>query len=364
MLQTHEKRRAAEEAHRAMRDFRESRASLRPPTAANINIGRRTDYLAGLTQATEFHAQEVSEIHIQEAFQDPVGAFMCLPLESRESPSFVVAIDKWGMHIVSDKGGTPSVLDTGIEGVTEFGIIVPTDDDGGVVREPFRREEQAQGPPTNFGFTLSGAPVRHSRSPSIETGVGVDPAAHSFSKPVFISHIWADQLEPVVRLPGQARENDETANLLEYWSSIVRTGVADPMWECTLTVGTAPGKPDPVEVFSHIPPQLETLFREIAELPEDWNSYGAARISPWSITEARRVTNEGIGLGLPAPAISPASGASVGIEWQTDNADLVIDVDPQQGITYLIVDRASGEEIEGALNAGNRAEVLRKVMEI
>lgn len=120
-------------------------------------------------------------------------------------------------------------------------------------------------------------------------------------------------------------------------------------------------RPREVEAFPHIPQQLEALFREIKELPENWNSYGAARISQWSITQARKIVNDGLALGLAVPRVSPASGASVGIEWQTDNADLVIDVDPRQGITYLTVDKTSGAEIEGELNVDNRFEILRKV---
>ena len=86
-----------------------------------------------------------------------------------------------------------------------------------------------------------------------------------------------------------------------------------------------------MNAFSHIPPQLEARLRDIGRLPQDWNSYGAARISPWAIAEARMIANEAIGLGLPVPAVSPASGASVGIEWQTSNADLVIDRRPPPG---------------------------------
>ena len=117
-----------------------------------------------------------------------------------------------------------------------------------------------------------------------------------------------------------------------------------------------------MNAFSHIPPQLEARLRDIGRLPQDWNSYGAARISPWAIAEARMIANEAIGLGLPVPAVSPASGASVGIEWQTSNADLVIDVDPHQGISYLLVNRTSGTETEGEMDSTNRPEILTKVL--
>ena len=118
-----------------------------------------------------------------------------------------------------------------------------------------------------------------------------------------------------------------------------------------------------MNAFPHTPPELDARFRDIAKLPQDWNSYGAAPISPWAIAEARMIANEAIGLGLPYPAVSPASGASVDIEWQTNNADLLIDVDPRQGISYLLLNRTSGTEMEGELNSTNRSEILRKLQQ-
>ena len=108
------------------------------------------------------------------------------------------------------------------------------------------------------------------------------------------------------------------------------------------------------------PPQLERLLRRMGELPRGWNSYGAARISPWSIAEAGRIAREGMDTGLPVPAVTPGSGGSVGIEWRTGSAELIIDVDPRQGVTYLLVDISRGAETEGELNADNRPCVLRR----
>lgn len=106
--------------------------------------------------------------------------------------------------------------------------------------------------------------------------------------------------------------------------------------------------------------QLESLLAQIEALPENWNSYGAARISHWSIAQAAMTIKEALNLGLPLPAVSPASGASIGIEWKTPNAELLLDIDPQQGITYLIVDHARGTELEGELTADNQSGIIRK----
>ena len=114
------------------------------------------------------------------------------------------------------------------------------------------------------------------------------------------------------------------------------------------------------DTMNHIPPKLKARFQMIAELQEDWNSYGASPISPWSISQARAIANEGIALGLPAPAVAPATGASVSIEWRTGHADLIIEISPQEGLTYLLVDAASQSETEGEINDSNRSQILRK----
>ena len=225
-----------------------------------------------------------------------------------------------------------------------------------------KQKAQLRGLPGIFEWEFPNDLARYDLDPSLAPDVEAAPAVHRFAQPMLISYTRSGLRNSSVGLPRPVHETDEATGLPDYLTGIAQGGLANRIWEHAIRRIVAPDKPDPVEVFTHIPSQLEALFHEIEDLPEDWNSYGAARISPWSITEARSITNEGMRLGLPAPAVSPASGASVGIEWQTNKADLVIDVDQQQGITYLLVHKASGVEIEGELNVGNRSEVLRKVM--
>ena len=166
---------------------------------------------------------------------------------------------------------------------------------------------------------------------------------------------------PVTRTPPQADPSPGSSRT---------AGTRTTSWDTPTSPTTGQGEDrmkftaDQVQLGDPTPisPELETLFREIAELPENWNSYGAAPISSWSISEARKIISEGMGTGLPVPDISPASGSSVGIEWETANAELVIDVDPRDGITYFISDKVTGEEVEGELTASNRSEVLHQVL--
>ena len=363
MLQTSEIRRAVGQANKTPKDFQEYRASFGHlfVHAANVPSDRWPNSLAALTQVTGLHAQEVSTVPTREFFlSTTVDPFPHHTIEPREYFSSELMSNYWRDRIVSGAGATPAVIETGIQGAIGRVITVPTHDVTTPPGDPVNIEAPTQEPPRNVELTLSGHLTQFSQDPSTDAGIAPDLVVRGLPQLVFMPYTQPVSRDPSVGPPIPIHDIHSIAALSGYLAGIGREEFGQP-WEYA-TTSDALNKPDPVDVFPHIPPQLEALFQEIEELPENWNSYGAARISRWSITEARSITDEGIGLGLPVPAVSPASGSSVGIEWQTSNADLIIDVDPQQGITYLIVDRTSGVEIEGELNAGNRSEVLRKVM--
>ena len=111
---------------------------------------------------------------------------------------------------------------------------------------------------------------------------------------------------------------------------------------------------------SWLTPELENRFRQISELPSNWNSYGAQPIAPWSIAEAKKIVNEGLALGLLAPGVSPSAGAAIGIEWQTSRGELLVDIVPRDGITYLLTMKEGNQE-EGVLDDENLSSVLSQL---
>ena len=134
--------------------------------------------------------------------------------------------------------------------------------------------------------------------------------------------------------------------------------------ERTPSHATSRPSEESIDNYQHIPKRLMDLFSEIENLSEDWDSYGAARISSWSIAEAKKIVNDGMGLSLGSPAVSPASGAAVGIEWRTGGGELVIDVDPKLGITYFIAEARSGAEDEGEMDDDNRLGILQRIKDL
>ena len=362
MLQISEARRAAWEGHRALRDFQEARALLGHLAAANVRSYRLSNSPDASTQAMRLHADATKKIPMGEAFKHIAAESVQVFPRPRDYSSFMPIGSDWGAHTVPDGGTAPTLLETGIEELLGPGIMVLTHDAESPAGDTVNKGKPAQQMPGVFEAAFPGDLVGHVLDQPLDTVAEVFSVGHGAPRPMFIPYTQTGAQDPSARPPGLVLETDDKAALLDRLTNIVREASAVVIWEYATRRSAATSEPDPVEVISHIPPQLEGLFREIEGLPENWNSYGAARISSWSIVEARKIVNEGMGLGLLAPAVSPASGGSVGIEWQTDNAELVIDVDPQQGVTYLVVERASGAEIEGELNADNQSEVLRKAM--
>lgn len=362
MLQTIEIRRAVEESRRAIGAFQVSPALIRHPSPKYVLTERRSNSIAALTQAADLHAQTVSEPPTWEDFRHPTGT----PTQSFSEPgdhqSLVLAAGDPVKWIIHRRATTPTTPETQIAGIIGHGGTVTTFYAGFRPSEnPIRRDEQVESLPRAYE---SGTP--HDESPQSldtfpEAGLPQTTVAHSIPHQVFISHVRSGARNPLIRAPHPGVDTYNPAVLLGYSAGTRQETELEYLREYATGTSAAQSNPVPVDVFPHIPQHLEDLFCKIERLPENWNSYGAAQISQWAIAEARKIVNDGMGLGLGVPAISPASGASVGIEWQTDNTDLVIDVDPQEGITYLIVDRNSGAEIEGELNADNRFEVLRKV---
>ena len=361
MLQTSDIRRAIGETERGLRNSPMPRRPLPHLSQEDVQIERRPNYLAVSHQAVTPNVQAFIEDTMQELYlHRGYESALVSPVPGNHLSLMPLAADSQAPTIAI-KGVTLTVPETRIERVVGPLTKVPTRGAPDHLEDSVQTEEQSQKPPRTSDLILSDYLPRYRLDPALHTAIKTVPHAHNPSQLMLISYIQSDPRDSWVE-PPPAVDTVDKAALFTRLTGIGREEFGYGIWDHPIRRTDASGKPGPVEVFSHIPSHLEDLFREIEGLPEDWNSYGASPISPWSIAEARRITNEGMRLGLSAPAVSPASGASVGIEWQTNNTDLMIDVDPQQGITYLIVDRASGVETEGELNAGNLSGVLHQVM--
>ena len=110
--------------------------------------------------------------------------------------------------------------------------------------------------------------------------------------------------------------------------------------------------------------EMEELLRKFSELAEDWDSYGGSSISSDIIDEARMILTAGINLNLPPAWAAPGGDGGIGIQWDNDQAELYIDIVPEEETTYFLTAKAGdGIEADGVLTNANLSGVLNKFAE-
>lgn len=110
------------------------------------------------------------------------------------------------------------------------------------------------------------------------------------------------------------------------------------------------GKRRGVQANVDLPIAVAQRLQQLANLPKNWNSYGAPTIDTGALAEARRIIQIACGrsgLGLPAPGVSPGAHGGVGIEWATGGGiELILDIPPNDtGSFVLVVPDSSGNEV-------------------
>lgn len=201
---------------------------------------------------------------------------------------------------------------------------------------------------TDFGWPETEYPTT-SRSPIPELisklglWVYTPKSFHTTTLNQFISYFHAD--------------GEEIDSLIEILHSRILRGH---------TVGTFPSTQESsaVDEKAHRLAEMEELLRRFAELAEDWDSYGGSPISHDIIDEARKILTAGINLNLPPAWAAPGGDGGIGIQWDNDQAELYIDIVPEEEITYSLTTKAGdGIEADGVLTNANLSGVLNKFAE-
>jgi hypothetical protein len=106
---------------------------------------------------------------------------------------------------------------------------------------------------------------------------------------------------------------------------------------------------DPERIYRHVEIRQQVLapalsrLSKFVELEPDWDSYGAARISPIAISKAKDILTELSFRNSPATScdlapyhISPTASGGVQIEWRSANGDaLELGVEPDGAVSIL-----------------------------
>jgi hypothetical protein len=96
---------------------------------------------------------------------------------------------------------------------------------------------------------------------------------------------------------------------------------------------------------------------ELAQLAENWDSYGSRPISQPAIEQAADILACLSNLDLPNLQIFPVPGGGIQLEFQQDSRELEIEILPDGSIEFLMVE--GGEMREGSTPYGSRGDLYR-----
>jgi hypothetical protein len=100
------------------------------------------------------------------------------------------------------------------------------------------------------------------------------------------------------------------------------------------------------------PTWLNTAASSLAafvELPRNWNSYGARKISFATVRDALQLLARLWDLGLPAPRIVPTAQGGVQFEWDVAGVELELELEPGGGMLAVFDDSDRAESWEREL---------------
>jgi len=103
------------------------------------------------------------------------------------------------------------------------------------------------------------------------------------------------------------------------------------------------------------PVWLENVLAEIgelAQLDENWDSYGAQRIDPHCIQAAAGLLRAILDAATPRPSVVPTSRGGVQLEWHRGGIDLEIEIESPTRMNVSFEDAREGTQKEMTL-AGN-----------
>ena len=96
---------------------------------------------------------------------------------------------------------------------------------------------------------------------------------------------------------------------------------------------------------------------ELAQLSENWDSYGSRSIQRPAIEQAAEVLACLSNLDLSDPQIFPVPGGGIQLEFRQDSRELEIEILPDGSIEFLMVE--DGKMREGSIPYGSRGDLCR-----
>lgn len=83
-------------------------------------------------------------------------------------------------------------------------------------------------------------------------------------------------------------------------------------------------------------PRLMRELEMLSELPEDWDSYGAQRVSATARERCTDLLTCSASSGMPRPALVPTSKGGLQLEWMGEGYYLEAEVYPDGAVVYVV----------------------------
>lgn len=93
-------------------------------------------------------------------------------------------------------------------------------------------------------------------------------------------------------------------------------------------------------------------FRRLLQLPENWDTYGAAPIAAEAVAAAAALLLRTASGDTPKPSVVPTVDGGVQLEWHRHGIDLEVEIRPTGEYSAFYEDRVRGTEWETTVGAG------------
>jgi len=110
---------------------------------------------------------------------------------------------------------------------------------------------------------------------------------------------------------------------------------------------------------------------QLAALPTDWDSYGAAPPSLLAVSTARELLlavdeqfGHAVGERVQPYAVAPIAGGGIQLEWRGPRAEIEVEIDSAGQLGYLVVAKQGGERTFEERDNLVRAEVVTAVARV
>jgi len=130
----------------------------------------------------------------------------------------------------------------------------------------------------------------------------------------------------------------ETVNMPARTISAFCADVADTQWS----------RVTPIDQASPWLRASQRQISELAQLADNWDSYGSPPLQPAAIEHASEALDCLSTLQLPSPQIFPVPGGGIQLEFEKDRRELQIEFLPDGSIEYLKI-ASNGEMLEGSI---------------